>query len=1041
MVMFMQSRGLRRISVLVTFCYLSLVTQPLQAAVQQDVFARPKPGTDHSTPMSQLEQMRELMRKLALDKSMNPQPQGLLDKARALMKDTPQIRQERDAGDKLLAMRNALIAETAALNKQFDADARHIADKHLPAVIRDRQQAVQQQLQARQQQLLSDLDQLARAQQQDNVDARHKALDVLSQELEQWGGEKAQYTDVKHLPWGMPSNKVRAPLDSKQAYLYHLHDVLGVKPLQVAGPLPTDAVVWPVLPRLPATAQAADTLATEDVQLTPAIQAKAAELNHNPAQIYKWVYDNIDFVPTYGSIQGADYTLQTGRGNAFDTASLLIALLRASNIPARYVYGTIEAPINQVMNWVGGVTNPDAAQNLLGQGGVPNLALVAGGKTVALRMEHVWVEAFVDFVPSRGVVNKAPDTWIPLDASYKQNTYTPGMDLSQAVPFDAQAVVTAAQTGATVDPSGAYVQNLNQAAVQSAVTDYQQRLQTYMTQQQPNATVGDVLGTKTIKSYAARGLSDALPYKVTAVGGEYQALPDNMRHYFHVQVFQNDLERQSGAPAFDVRISTPSLGGKPLALSFKPGSAADEQTLESYLPQKHADGSPIQPSELPTTFPGYVIHMTPELTLDGQTLQSGGDFMLGQEVTTLLGYEGPNASLPPLVTKIVRAGEYHAIGYDLQGMGQGQLIAIQAQLQGAKSKLESQDLAQIQTLTKHDLSGAMLQVGVQGYFAKNDAEDRVAASQENIVLHRYLSFGTFSTNIQPNLKFGFPLAANFAGMMMDIDRMWRVACGKDNNRDTLRKFMLIEGPRESANEHIMPELLYNHPNVMATQAVSAVKALQIADQEGQKIFTITKDNFESTLPQLKQKSAVLNDVRDAVNAGKVVTISYTNINFGGWKVTGYVIIDPENGSGAYLIDGAVDGAYVIGFAIGDLVVLSGTFLISVLEEGGGIAALGGVDAIATMAPAILELVLPVIAILTAYIYMIKDDKKAFNCFKQGIIDGAGLRGGLVGWSFEPTIQRILSAVAREALAGFGLALIPDAQEDCLKGSWTTPAPE
>jgi len=89
--------------------------------------------------------------------------------------------------------------------------------------------------------------------------------------------------------------------------------------------------------------------------------------------IYNWVRNNIQFVPSYGSIQGSDMTLQTKRGNSFDTASLLIALLRAANVPARYVYGTIEVPADKAMNWVGGVTVPQAAQNLMGQGGIPNI--------------------------------------------------------------------------------------------------------------------------------------------------------------------------------------------------------------------------------------------------------------------------------------------------------------------------------------------------------------------------------------------------------------------------------------------------------------------------------------------------------------------------------------------------------------------------------------------------------------------------------------------------------------------------------------------
>ncbi len=52
------------------------------------------------------------------------------------------------------------------------------------------------------------------------------------------------------------------------------------------------------------------------------------------------------------------------------------------------------------MNWVGGAQVPEAAQQLLSQGGIPNIGIIAGGKTDRIKMEHVWVEAFVDFHPS-----------------------------------------------------------------------------------------------------------------------------------------------------------------------------------------------------------------------------------------------------------------------------------------------------------------------------------------------------------------------------------------------------------------------------------------------------------------------------------------------------------------------------------------------------------------------------------------------------------------------------------------------------------------
>ncbi|PTQ90506.1 transglutaminase-like domain-containing protein [Agitococcus lubricus] len=905
---------LKHISLVVLTCYISLITQPVQAAIQQEVFARPKPKTDNSTPISQLEQMRELVKKLQLQNSLDAKP----NRTTALVQwQTRQQQRAKLSTEQVLALQQGFEKEQQAQQAQFAQVEQHIMAKKLPAEILQRHQDTVKQVQARHQQLQNSLQALAKAQQQNNALERDKALDTLNKQLDDWAGERAQYTDSKHLPWSSPSNKVRAPLDSKQAYLQHLHDVLGVKPLQVASvgaTLPT-GTVWPVLPKLPFEVQATDTAANEDVQLTPAIQAKAAELDHNPAKIYKWVYDNIDFVPTYGSIQGADFTLQSKRGNAFDTSSLLIALLRASNIPARYVYGTIDVPTPQLLNWVGGVQNVDAAQNLMGQGGIPNVALTKGGVDVAVRMEHVWVEAYVDYVPSRGVVNKTPDTWIALDAAYKINQYTAATNVQQAVPFDAQALITAAQQGATVNEQGGYVQNLNQQAVQSALTDYQARLQSYI-QQNPTATVGDILGTKTIKQYASRSLSAGLPYKLVAVAGDYHTLPDTMRHYFSIKLYQNASEARLNEASTDLKISTVKLAGQPFAISFKPATAADEQTINSYLPKPHADGTPIQPSELPQAMTGYLIKLSPEITLNGQLLNnpSTASFMMGEQIYSQLGFISPNQS-PVLTEKMIEAGEYHALGIDLQGLSQQQLTSLKTQLESTKTKLESQDPTQLATLTKHDLTGALLQVGVQSYFALNDVQDKIASSQANVITNRFLSFGTFSSNLQPNLKYGFPLNVRFAGMMMDIDRLMRQAVAKNNDKQELIAFVASQGPRQSANEHLIPEQLFDDPttNITDAEAVSAVKALQLAAEAGQKIFTVTQANINTVLPQLNHKAVIMEDVRNAVNAGKVVTISQRAISYNGWTGAGYSIVDTQTGAGAYLIGGGADGAIMTAF--------------------------------------------------------------------------------------------------------------------------------
>jgi hypothetical protein len=45
------------------------------------------------------------------------------------------------------------------------------------------------------------------------------------------------------------------------------------------------------------------------------------------------------------------------------------------------------------------------------------------------------------------------------------------------------------------------------------------------------------------------------------------------------------------------------------------------------------------------------------------------------------------------------------------------------------------------------------------------------------------------------------------------------------------------------------------------------------------------------------------DIRNAVNANKIVTAHETQINFNGWIGEGYTMIDPQTGAGAYMIAG------------------------------------------------------------------------------------------------------------------------------------------
>lgn len=587
----------------------------------------------------------------------------------------------------------------------------------------------------------------------------------------------------------------------------------------------------------------ADLVETIDAQLTPEIRAKAQELGNSPVKIYEWVRNNVEFVPTWGSIQGAHMTLLTKQGNAFDTASLLIALLRAAGIHARYVMGTIELPIDKVMNWAGGFSDPNAALDFMSSGGIPVTALTEGGKIAKARLEHVWVEAFINYIPFRGAkhVNGKGETWISLDPSYKQYNY-------------------------------------------------------------PNATVGDVLGKKEIVKKEYPYLLGTLPYRGTIRGTAFTEIPDSLRHKLIFTVTNGAFDETPLA----ITKSLPELAGKKITLSYSPATPQDEALINSYLPKSHADGTPIQPSELPSSLPAYLINVKPELRVDGQIVATGSPVTLGAIENFNMTFFDPSTD-NSVVANIITAGAYEAIGLNLGMISQDQLTNLKVKLESTKTKLQNNDFA---GLTKDDLIGDLLYTTAISYHAELGTMNFITAKNMGVNAITLPSEAIFSTQLKVATMWGVPQSVGPGGLNMDADRLLSVVKAKDGNSDKVRKYMLVSGTASSELENTVPEHLFSTTDHLV-EGISAVKALRLADNQGIPIYTIDQTNISTALSQLQLGQDVIADIQNAVNAGKVVTVSQTNVTYNGWTGCGYIIINPETGAGAYMISEGLSGAAIL----------------------------------------------------------------------------------------------------------------------------------
>ncbi|MCY4045688.1 MAG: transglutaminase-like domain-containing protein [Cellvibrionales bacterium] len=748
-----------------------------------------------------------------------------------------------------------------------------------------------------------------------------------------------QTTDPNHLPWGTPDAKQTPELKTTAVELEERtlikHPMKNSSVLLAAHVIPEG-----MLDSQRAGPLSEDLAETPDIQLTDSIRAKAAELNYDPVTIYNWVRNTIEFIPSYGSIQGADYTLQSGKGNAMDTASLVIALLRASNIPARYAFGTVDIPAHKAMNWVGGVDVPAAAQQLFSQGGIPNKAIVKAGAVKTIRIEHTWAEAWVDYYPSRGAKHKVGDSWIPLDASFKQYDFTEGQDIAGQISFDSQTMIDELTASGTVNEADGFVQGLDQSLVQTTLEAYQQQVQDYINSQNPEMTLGELLGTQKVIQKKFRQLAAGLPYRLEARTHNFSELPDTVRHKFRYTLGTQNYGRE-GSRLITIEKNLSELAGKKLALAFKPTTDEDAALLESYVPEPDPGTGEIDHALIPQSIPGYLIGLTAEFLQDGETLFEASAGNMGTELIESMQMYAPNFGWSAPAINHPIAGEYRAIGLDLQGANPEDAAKLNARMQATQAKLESADAAQLATLTKHELVGDMLYATVYSYFALNDLQDQIQAKASNVVNYRLPSFGLFTTQLNPVYWFGVPRNVEFTGLGMDVDWMVNQLAAKNNSKDERLAFMRSMGMRGSAMEHQVPEMLFSTDDGKV-HGISAVKALSIAGEQGQKIWTIDSNNISMALADINLSADIENEIRNAVNAGNIAITHQGYLDFYGTQAAGYLLLDPDTGAGAYKIASGSNGGLTL-MTVGAGQIYASGFIIFLAATGttvatGGLAA-------------------------------------------------------------------------------------------------------
>ncbi|MDP3995356.1 MAG: transglutaminase-like domain-containing protein, partial [bacterium] len=597
------------------------------------------------------------------------------------------------------------------------------------------------------------------------------------------------------------------------------------------------------------------------------IESLAAELNYNPVAITSYVRSRITYEPYFGGQKGSSGCLAQLLCNDVDTASLTIALLRASGIPARYKHSFVLVPVNQLKTMLGtdhvktvyaALTNSGLSPKLV------NTSIPVGThiddvdieSETQLALEWTWVEGYVEYDERGGNISFAADKDVVAgfvdDAGLR--TYLAAFPKKQWLPIEPLLNRTITRTR-------------NPIAVDSSSIDAKQFWLDYFQYQGTPGPItkfhDDVLGATGLDSsnpaYSSTValtpnkntydiLPPALPYGLvtssdnnagtTIITAPYSAWPDAWR-----QTVAVSLASQDGSQTFlDKTFFASEINNQSIYLRYNGATQTDADVIASY-------------GGLAST-PAPLVEIVPYLEFAGQ-LQSGATpVRIGDTLV--------------LETKLTANGAiiHESQKFSIAGNEEGMFIAFSSVAADAylDNVNESGLLAQG--------TAALARTYLRHLTANRDALSSALDYAANFQFMRAIVTQNRSLNV-----FGdYPATFDFSGLTMDAATDMNDYSRRDNYKNRRDYFRLLFGLEASRYEGQL------FTDVAGLDGISTVSGLQYAyaHPETYTVHTIESAN-QSEIDGLNISSNVKAQIQAAVSAGATAVVPDKNITKGNFQ--------------------------------------------------------------------------------------------------------------------------------------------------------------
>jgi hypothetical protein len=597
-------------------------------------------------------------------------------------------------------------------------------------------------------------------------------------------------------------------------------------------------------------------MATGGSTAAPEIVALANALKNDPDLIYQYVHDNIEFDPLYGALKGPVGTLLDGRGDSFDQAALMVALLNQASLSnsaisnVLFEIGTLNLTSAQAQSWLGVDSNPYSLCGVLAEGGIPAQAYPNCNSGIG----HAWVKVSIN------------GTAYVFDPAFKSHTWKAGMVSSLASIMGYSKSQFTADAGSPTITSNS-IQGVNRANLRNDLTAYSNNLASYIKTNLPAAGVSDIVGGGTI-----------IPSPFTITSGQ--------------TVRQTTNSNQGGTPTDYTSI--PSGYFATLSITL-PGAAA--QTYNSDDIYGHRLSIFFNSSYVPTLY------------LDGSTVVSGSASTKGTSVGVTF------AVTIPWATWASYSHTQNISAQTNQNGGSGGYIVMNGWDQVGRGMIEkhrkllNQAIAGGATTNSEAALGESLEVEGYTWLAENAAQQQLSDQLLGTKTQYIYGVGIVGEAVGTSIVGPYvDLPMNFIGTSS------RLNGASSQTAPSMAAFLDASGTSSSFESASLEQL---QMQVSGFQAASTVKLIDIALQNGNAIYDINSSNW-GTIEPLLAPNYNINDLTGSNGIGswvsggyRVIAPSNGKIAVGQWTGVGYKAMKTSGSSYSYgeEISGGLSGGF------------------------------------------------------------------------------------------------------------------------------------